>query len=198
MRPAHYDEFLARVKRGDKLSSTELDDVRNALSAAEASADPYTLIHILWKSGDERSRPLIASSLADRDEMVRKIAIQALAELWPSAEIHEIACQLLLDDPSKYVRMAAATVVGDLGAAIPEQASQSAQILLRAFDGMTSTRGPEWEAYYEGLLNLLRMPAAARPAATRPLCPEDLDSKIVEKARAMARKEGSDSAGWHR
>jgi HEAT repeat protein len=188
-----YGALLARVKRGDRLSSAELEDVRNELSAARAGADPYTLIHILWKSRDETSRPLVASSIASGDEMVRKIALQALAELWPSPEIHKIACQLLRDDPSKYVRMAAATVVGDLGAAMPERASQSAQVLLGAFDSMTSARGPEWEACYEGLLNLLRIPAAARPAAARPLSMSELDPTIVEKARAIARNKG---AGW--
>jgi hypothetical protein len=118
-----------------------------------------------------------------------------LAELWPSAEIHETACQLLLKDPSQYVRMTAATVVGELGAAVPARAPQSARVLLRVFDSMASTQGPEWEACYEGLLNLLRIPETARPEATRPLSPGDLDSTIVERARVLASNVGADAAG---
>jgi len=180
------ESLLERAKRGESLTEEERQSVRRELAAQSKGADPYTLIHILWKSRDEHSRSLIGSSITSSDEMVRRIALQALVELWPSDDIFEIACRLLVDDPSGYVRMAAATAVGEMGARFPANASKAAVVLLQVFDALAAAEGPEWEAAYEGLLELLNVPQMARPLATRRLTGAQIDPQIIEAARAVA------------
>lgn len=180
------DALLEKAKRGEALADEELSWVRQALAVRTEACDPYTLIHILWKAGDRRGRPLVASAVVSADEMVRRIALQALAELWPSSEIHDVAIQLLNQDESKYVRMAAATVVGSLGAALPHRASRAAAVLLDAFEASSVTGGSEWESCYEGLLNLLCVPVSARPPAATALSTSDIDPAVVAAARALA------------
>jgi HEAT repeat protein len=180
------DALLEKAKKGQTLTDEELSWARQALVAPREACDPYTAIHVLWKTRDRRSRAQIASAVTSADEMVRRIALQALAELWPSEDIHDIAIQLMNQDESKYVRMAAATVVGDLGASLPQRAPRAAFELLKALEASNAPKGPEWESYYEGLLNLLRVPVSARPPATAPLNPRDIDPAVLAAARALA------------
>jgi HEAT repeat protein len=179
------EALLEKAKRGVTLTEGELSWVRHALEAPTETCDPYTLIHILWKARDELSRPQIASAVTSADEMVRRIALLALAGLWPSEEILDIAIQLLKQDESRFVRMTAATVVGDLGASLPGREPRAAAVLLGAFDATNET-GPEWESCYEGLLNLLRVPGPTRPPATSALSLNDIDATVVAAARALA------------
>jgi len=52
-----FEELLARVKRGGRLSDVELSAVRNALESATTDDDPYTLLHIIGKAATRASRP---------------------------------------------------------------------------------------------------------------------------------------------
>jgi hypothetical protein len=62
--------------------------------------------------------------------MTRRIALQALASLVPELDTYRLALRLLTADPSKYVRMAAAAIVGDLGHVLPAIRGDAARVLL--------------------------------------------------------------------
>lgn len=179
--------LLDRAKSGQPLGGAELLALRDALGSKDSLLDPYTVIHILWKARDQGSRDMLVSSLAHEDELVRRIAVQAVADLWPSDDAFWLICTSFEQDPSKYVRMAAATAIGDLGAAQPTRAPQAAKLLL---DGLSRQprEGPEWEACYEGLLNLVQWPVANRPPATEPLKVADFEQCVITAARNLVSK----------
>jgi len=58
-----FEELLARVKRGGRLSDVELSAVRNALESATTDDDPYTLLHIIGKAGDQSLAPVVSRYL---------------------------------------------------------------------------------------------------------------------------------------
>lgn len=176
------ESLLARVKSGHSLTSHEIDFVRRALTDKMSDEDPYTLIHVLWKSEDRASRELIAPFLHGDDEMVRRIALQTLTALFPTEEMFDLAVASV-NDASKQVRMAGATAVGRLGASLPRRRSEAARLLLERFE---QQRGDvEWEAYYEGLLDLTQTPMNRRPLATRALRAGDIDAAVITAARAL-------------
>lgn len=178
--------LLERAKNGEALSRTDLESVRSILTRPVDQADPYTALHILWKCRDLESKPLFMASLESADEMVRRLALQALAGLWPSEEIFERIEGMLVSDPSAFVRMAAATCMGDLGAQLATRRSQAARGLLTAFQAGERLRDPEWESCYEGLLNLVGVPPSDRPLASRPLAVVDIDARVLAQVRRLA------------
>lgn len=113
------DELLARAKDGERFDERTLRILRDELSNDDSRVDTYTLVHVLWKAGDVNSTPIIARTTTHADEMVRRIALQALAELEPSERVFELALTMA-SDSSKYVRMAATRVVGTLRAALSQ------------------------------------------------------------------------------
>ena len=179
------ESFLSRVRRGERLAERELDFVRRALAAGRTPEDKYTLIHVLWKASDAQSRDLIWAHATDPDEMIRRIARQALAELAPSEEVFALALRMT-QDPSKYVRMVAASAIGALGALLPGRASGAARFLLENFESRQSKADSEWESYYEGLLNLLQVPQDKRPLTTRDLRSADVQPEVIATARSLA------------
>jgi HEAT repeats len=180
------DETLLRqVKKGEGVPEQELALIRERLAARVTSQDKYTLLHILWKSHDLKAKDVFVLHLGDGDEMVRRIAVQAFTELWPSEEAFQIA-RRMLRDPSKHVRMAAASSIGELGAVLRQRTADAAVLLLELFDSLQSEGGPEWESYYDGLLNIANVPYSKRPLATRPLSRSDVDEDVIRHARALA------------
>jgi hypothetical protein len=187
--------FLKRVKRGERLTEGELGIVRGALANAGIHEDQYTLIHILWKASDRRSADLIWAHVLDSDEMVRRIALQALSELVPSDQVFELALSMV-QDPSKYVRMVAATAIGTLGAVLLNRAPQAGRLLLENLERCQSESSTEWEWYYEGLLELLQVPQDRRPLATRELRSADVNPEVIAAARSLAaHSQGEHAAG---
>jgi hypothetical protein len=187
------DRMLYRVTSGERLSERELAFVRGELARGESSAaDRYTLVHILWTARDRQSRELLRACIdyglgeSGDEGMVRRIAVQALAALWPELDTFSLAEKLLLNDPSVYVRMAAASAVGHLGNAVPSARAQAARLLLRAFNDHAATAGFEWEASYDGLLNLAGVPLHHRPLQTGPLSPNDVRQDVIDAAVAFA------------
>jgi hypothetical protein len=179
------ETLLDRVKRGERLTEREVNFVRSALADERTQEDKYTLIHVLWKVYDARSRALIWPHAADPDEMVRRIALQALTELAPSDEVFNLALRMA-EDSSKYVRMVAATAIGTLGALLPRRAAEAARFLLENFELRHSAADSEWESYYEGLLDLVKMPRDKRPLATRDLRSADIQPEVIAVARSLA------------
>ena len=179
------EALLSRVKRGERLTEREHDFVRSALADERTREDKYTLIHVLWKSYDTRSRDLIWAHASDPDEMVRRIALQALTELAPSEEVFNLALRMA-HDSSKYVRMVAATAIGTLGALLPQRVAEAARFLLENFERSQSTADSEWESYYEGLLDLVQVPQDRRPLATSQLRRGDIQSEVIATARSLA------------
>jgi HEAT repeat protein len=176
--------LLSRVKQGGQLAVQERDLVRRALADQSTPEDKHTLIHILWKARDAQSGTLIWARVADEDEMVRRIALQALTELTPSAEVFNLALRMA-EEPSKYVRMVAATAIGTLGALLPQRTAEAARFLLENFERRQATADAEWELYYEGLLDLVQVPQDKRPLATRDLRMADVQPEVIATARSL-------------
>jgi HEAT repeat protein len=177
------ESLLNRVKEGNTLTERELEAVRRAL-AEGAEHNKYTLVHVLWKAHDPGSKGLILACTDNPDEMVRRIALQALSELLPSDEVFDLALRMT-EDGSKYVRMAAATTIGRLGASMSHRTAEAAGFLLRSLEQRQSTDDPEWEYYYEGLLDLIQVLHQKRPSVNRELRVTDIDAEAIRIARSM-------------
>ena len=128
---------------------------------------------------------MIWAHTSDSDEMVRRIALQALTALAPSEEVFNLALRMA-HDASKYVRMVSATAVGTLGALLPQRAPEAARFLLENLELRRSNANAEWESYYEGLLDLLQVPQEKRPLATKALSVADIQPDVIAAARSMA------------
>lgn len=179
------ETLLQRVKGGARLTERELDFVRRTLADERTQEDKYTLIHILWKSHDPPASNQIWAHATDSDEMVRRIALQALTELVPSEDVFNLALRMA-EDRSRYVRMVAATTVGTLGAQLPKRAAEAARLLLENFERCQSNADAEWESYYEGLLDLVQVPHDKRPLVTRDLRSSDIQPEVIATARSLA------------
>lgn len=177
------ESLLSRVKEGGRLTERELEAVRGALAEGERH-DKYTLVHVLWKARDSASERLVWACTDDSDEMVRRISLQALSELSPSDDVFCLALRMA-EDRSKYVRMVAATTIGVLGASMPRRTPEAARCLLEKFDQHRSAGDPEWEYYYEGLLDLLGVPVQKRHSVNRELRVTDIDAELIGTARSM-------------
>jgi hypothetical protein len=183
--------LLNRLKNGMSLSTSDIEAVRDALAQSGSNEDPYTLIHLLWKSRDLASERLLKNYLhweshyADDDGMVRRIALQAVADLWPSEDTFSVVSERLQHDSSGHVRQAAASVMGDLGRSLPSVRKASARILLDRFNSLAPQGGLDWEASYEGLLNLIGVPFDDRPSAARQLRLDDVRRDIVDAAERI-------------
>ncbi len=178
--------LLKRAKAGESLRREELEWIRGELNQQQGRQDPYTLLHILWRSKDLDSVTLFEQALLSSDEMVRRIGVQALGDLVPNEDTFLLTSRLFRRDPSVYVRAAAATAIGDIGARTPALRSRAATILLDVFNSHETARDYDWEASYEGLLNLLRVAPRDRPPSSRPLQPDDVRADVLAKARTAA------------
>jgi hypothetical protein len=170
--------LLQRLESGDRLSRAERDWVRQTLEEALPDEDEYTLLHVLRKDRDQASKTLIQRCASSGDEMVRRLALQALSDLFPNDETW-ITVMAGVRDRSPHVRMAALTRIGDLGAALPNRRAEAAAFLVDEFERLRRRRGPEWESCYQGLLNLTSWPYNKRPLATRALHESDVNPEVI-------------------
>jgi hypothetical protein len=96
-----------------------VDRVAHALRVQEAGRDPYTLIHILGRSGACRYRALVEQFLEfSTDPMVARIALQVLCSHWNLVADYEEAILRFARgvewDIDEEVRQAAISAAGEL------------------------------------------------------------------------------------
>lgn len=175
--------LLKKLQTGGHLDECEIASVRRALSA-DPTQDRYTLIHVLWKASDLQSFHLIKQHLIDTDDMVRRIALQTLVDLFPSDDTFDISYRMT-HDQSPYVRMVAVVALGGLGASLPHRTSDAVRLLLEGFERLLRDHDQEWEYYYEGLLNVTGAPMIDRPSSTRDMSVGDVRSDVISAARRL-------------
>jgi HEAT repeat protein len=186
-----FQELLARVKQEGRLSNSELSAVRSALEAGTTDEDPYTLLHIIGKAGNQSLAPLVTRYLTvglderdDEDDMLRRLAIQILAQWWKRRDVFESVAKAAFQDPSPHVRSMAASALGDLGLDHPELRSQAAVLLLRGLEGYGKEDRHVWGAFYNGALTLAEVEYSKRPLRPHELTPERLDKMILKRLRS--------------
>jgi hypothetical protein len=184
-------ELLDRVKEGHRISDFELAAVRRALTM-RTDDDPYTLLHILGKAGDVSYTPVIEKYLTYAiddpldDGMLRRLAVQILGQWWKLREVFNAVAKSAFDDPSEFVRAAAATALGDLGRAHPDIRAEAARMLLKGLDRYGAEDREVWGSFYEGALTLADIAMNKRPLRPGDLTPELLDKEVLAKLRDLA------------
>jgi HEAT repeat protein len=188
-----FNELLARVKEGGRATEAELAEVLHALEARGDEVDPYTLLHIIGKTGDRRFVPIVKRYLTagtgDReseDDMLRRIAVKVLGQWWKVREVFEPIARSAFSDPSPFVRQVAASALGELGSEHPDLKSASASLLLKGLERYGQEERSVWGAFYEGILILAGVPPSRWPARPDESAPEKLDRDILEEVRRLA------------
>lgn len=183
------DALLEHAKAGRPLPSADLETLRLQLASPAPAVDPYTLLHILGKAGDRASRTLVEKYLdyglegdqeIEGSDLVRRMAMQVLGRMWGIPEYFAVATHKVIHDPSPYVRSAAATIVGYLGARQAQHREQAAALLLEGVQHRDEAC--VWESCYFGLLELLQVPPKEWPSATRALRPQDVRPEVLATA----------------
>jgi len=194
-----YSRLLDDLKAGIKPSNEILQSIRNQLLTCQFKDDLYTLIHILGKSHDIQSRKIIETYLfyythtcindiaidIDDGGMIRRIALQVLGRMWGIPEVFDIAADKAFHDPSLYVRMMAASVIGHLGSLHATLTPKAAHLLLQGMSRRDEER-EVWESFYEGLLELLHIPIDEWPSAAKELTDEDIRWDVIARANQLA------------
>lgn len=81
-----YKDLLEKAKWG-KISRDELESVADELRHGSDEADPYTLLHIIGRSGEKSYRSIIEYYLNQKiDPMLARLALQILCDFWEEAE----------------------------------------------------------------------------------------------------------------
>lgn len=188
----NYQQILERAKNRLQLSRDDLVAVRSQLASGEFEEDPYTLLHILGKAGDTESLPIIWKYLefdsgnADDDEMIRRIALQVVGQMWAVPQAFDVAIDKAFNDPSDYVRAMAATVIGTLGSRYPQFKRAAAACLLRGTTQKEALDWYVWESFYYALLQLLGVPASKWPQhASGRLRESDVRDDVIAEARTI-------------
>lgn len=190
-----FQELLARVKQGGRLSDSELNAVRSALESGATDEDPYTLLHIIGKAGNQSLAPLVSSYLTvgldnpsddDEDDMLRRLAIQILGQWWKRREVFESLAKAAFDDPSPHVRLIAASALGDLGLEHAQLRSRAAALLLKGLEQYGKEHREVWGAFYAGALTLAEVECSKRPLRPSELTPERLDEMVMKKLQSYA------------
>lgn len=186
-----YEKMLAEVREGRQLTEIEAAEICSLLRDRSGCADPYTLLHILGK-GDERGATELILQFVEfgkddpeDDGLVRRIALQILADWWCLEEVFEIAAQMAFSDPSPFVRAVAASAIGRLGHAHHRLRSSAAALLLRGVKDRAEECPEVWESFYDGMLELAGVPPAKRPYRSGGLTPEDVDPGILSRIEGM-------------
>ncbi len=118
--------------------------------------------------------------------MIRRIALQVLGRMWQIPEVFEIAADKAFSDPSSYVRMMAASVIGCLGASYKSLAPRAARLLLEGINRCDPETPEVWESFYEGLFELLQIPINEWPPATTQLSKTDIRQDVIARAKQVA------------
>jgi hypothetical protein len=192
-----FEGLLTRVKRGDRLSDSELGAVRNALESGRTDEDPYTLLHIIGKAGNESLAPLVSRYLTvgldnpsddDNIAMLRRLAIQILGQWWKRRDVFESVAKAAFEDPNPHPRMMAASTLGDLGLEHRELRREAAALLLKGLEGYGKEDRYVWGSFYNGALTLAEMEWSKRPLRPQELTPERLDAVVLRKLRSYAER----------
>ncbi len=190
-----FRELLTRVKRGGRLSNLELDAVVSGLESGTTDEDPYTLLHIIGKTGNQSLAPLVRRYLTvglddpsddDNKDMLRRLAIQILGQWWKRRDVFESVAKAAFEDRSPHVRMIAASALGDLGLEHPQLRSQAAALLLKGLGGYGKEDRYVWGSFYDGALTLAEVEYSRRPLRPEELTPERLDEMVLKKVRSYA------------
>lgn len=188
------EEFLARVKQGGRLSDAELKAVRHALESGTTDADPYTLLHIIGKAGDQSLAPLLNRYLivgpdaeSDGDHMLRRLAIQIVGQWWKRRDSFGLVAKAAFSDASPLVRSMAAGALGDLGLEHGQLRTQAAALLLKGLEQYGKEDRNVWGAFYSGALTLAEVEYSKRPLRPDELTPERLDQAVLSRLRSYAR-----------
>jgi hypothetical protein len=186
-----YNKVLQEAKQGVKPSADMLRCIRSQLGTGRFETDPYTLIHILGEAGDISSLPIVCrytdfdSGDEESDDMIRRIAVQVVGRMWAVPEAFDIAVKKAFEDPSKYVRSVAATILGFLGARYPNLKQRSATALLQGLSQKDSLDPYTWESFYYGLLELFEIPAQQWPSVASRLNESQIRLDLIERARSL-------------
>ncbi len=190
-----FQELLARVKQGGRLSQSELNAVQSALESGTTDEDPYTLLHIIGKTGNQSLAPLVSRYLTvgldhpsddDNIAMLRRLAIQILGQWWKRRDVVEAVAKAAFEDPNPHVRMMAASTLGDLGLEHPQIRRKAAALLLKGLEGYGTEDRHLWGAFYNGALTLADVEYSKRPLRPDELTPERLDEMVLKKLRSYA------------
>lgn len=186
-----YRDLLTLAKEGKPIPVSELRSIREKLVNGTCDGDPYTLLNILGAAGDIESLPIVERYLdfeggdPEDDGMVRRLALQIISCQWAMVEGFDAAKTKITADHDKYVRAAAATAIGFLGARFPALATEAAKLLLSTLqnEGLDAyTR----ESAYLGLHSLLKIPRRRWPATDWSIEATVPDPLIMEKAQLLA------------
>jgi hypothetical protein len=191
-----YGQLLEDAENDRPVSPEIREHIRQQLRTRDFEADPYTLIHILGHLEDFESEPLIRQYLDFDDatvtndpDMIRRIALFVYGNMWSRPEAFDIACQKAFDDPSPYVRLVAAPIIGHLGRVHPELKRRAAAALVKGLDRLGPLEQvPEeenvlWGAFYDGILDLYAIPLDERPLPTRAIREENVRRDLIGQAR---------------
>jgi HEAT repeats len=190
-----FRELLTRVKRGGRLSNVELDAVVSALESKTSDENPYTLLHIIGKTGNQSLAPLVSRYLTvglvdpsddDNNDMSRRLAIQILGQWWKRRDVFESVAKAAFEDPSPHVRSMAASTLGDLGLEHAQLRNQAAALLLKGLEAYGKEDRHIWGAFYNGALTLAEVEYSKRPLRPHELTPERLDETVLNKVRSYA------------
>ncbi len=143
-------DLLDRAKSG-ALSPEEIDEVAEALQAEKAGRDPYTLIHILGRSGAIRYRGLVERFLDCRsDPMLVRLALQVLCSHWNLAAEYEDALVRFAEgvdwDGEEEVRLVALSAAGEL--LRHGQSERLKHLLARVFTDSSASQMARQAAYF--------------------------------------------------
>jgi hypothetical protein len=187
-----YRELLERATTGAAIPPDALARIRSQLDAGRFEEDPYTLIHILGEAGDRQSLPIIQKYIdydtgdENGDALIRRIALQVIGRMWEVPEMFEVAKQKAFNDPSEYVRAAAATIIGFLGSRYPELKERSAATLLKGYERKNELDRYTWEAFYYGMLELLKTPVPEWPRSGSGLTQSQIREDVIDKVKLLA------------
>lgn len=187
---SNFDQLLARVKQGERLSSAEVQKVRSALESRATDTDSYTLLHIIGKAGDQSLAPLVSRYLTagggdpiddDGYGMLRRLAIQILGQWWKRRDAFDSVAEAAFADPSPHVRAIAASALGDLGAEHAQLRSRAANLILKGLDQYGKEHPEVWGAFYDGAQTLAGVEWSKRPLRPSELAPPQLDVRVLRK-----------------
>jgi hypothetical protein len=186
-----YDGLLDRAK-WDKLSEAEIDMVAKELQKATPEADPYTLLHILGKSGATRYRNLVEQYLENgNDPWLAKLALQILCSYWGDASDY-------VEQITRFVRGVSWDEDGDCQLAAVSIAGEHLRtdhdpvllyILLELFENEAEDQLLR-EGAYRALARAMGREYTEIPSAAKTVSLEkDIDSSVVEQAKSRLSKE---------
>ena len=192
-----FQELLTRVKGGSRLSALELNAVLSALESRTTDEDPYTLLHIIGKAGDQSLAPIVSRYLTvglddprgtdeNNKDMLRRLSIQILGQWWKRRDVFETVSKAAFEDPSPHVRMIAASALGDLGLEHPALRSRAASLLLKGLGEYGKDDRYVWGSFYSGALTLSEVEWSRRPLRPYELTPVRLDETVLKKLRSYA------------